>query len=118
MSRDDPHAVAAGEVRNLADMHRWLVNVREDHGLGEEFREICDTLAYELNPVLKGTIIPADISEKLWCLFRRLVCAAAMAHRSEDKSRRHGELPDEFGNSDGITSRTLGGVERLVSGFE
>lgn len=118
MSRDDPHAIAAGEVRSLADMHRWLVNVRKDHGLGDELREICQMLAHELNPVLEGTIIPADISEKLWCLFRRLVCAAAIAHRSEDKSGRHGELPDEFSNPDGITSRTLGGVERLVSGFE
>lgn len=118
MSRDDPHATAAEEVRSLADMHRWLVNVREDHGLGEELREICDTLAHELNPALEGTIIPADISEKLWCLFKRLVCAVAIAHRPEAKSGRHGELPDESSNPDGITSSTLGGVERLVSGFE
>ena len=118
MFRDDPHLIAAGEVRNLPEMHRWLVNVREDYALRQDLREVCDTLAHELNPVLEGTIIPADISEKLWCLFRRLVCAAAMAHRSEDKSGRHGELPDEFSNPDGITSRTLGGVERLVSGFE
>ncbi len=118
MSRDDPHAVAAGEVRSLADMHRWLLHVREDYGLGEELREICDTLAHELLPVLEGTIIPADTSGKLWCLFRRLVCAVAIAHRSEAKSGRHGDLPEEFSSPDSITSRTLGGVERLVSGFE
>ncbi|KQW26392.1 hypothetical protein ASC71_20685 [Rhizobium sp. Root1240] len=99
-------------------MHRWLINVREDYAMSKDLREICATLARELELVFEGTIIPADICRRLWYLFRRLVCAAAPSERSGHGSCGHGELLDEFSSFHGIASRALGGVERLISDFQ
>lgn len=114
MSGDRPHVIAAGEVRSLPAMHQWLMNVRDDAALSKDLREICDTLANRLNPVLEAAIIPAEISEKLWRLFMKIVCATSNSDLTCQQSKGY----DQFVSLDSIASSAFGGVQCSVSSLK
>lgn len=72
------HLEAARNARTYRDIHRWLVNVRDDQKMTYEVRDICRVFALELETLLSTTVLRSDISSRIWNVFRRLVVAVSM----------------------------------------
>lgn len=57
---DDPPPIAD---RRSAAPDGACLSLTEDQAMDKDLREICVTFAYELNPMLGGIIIQADLCE-------------------------------------------------------
>lgn len=74
---DNAHMESARDVRNIPDLCRWLQIVAADPVVGYEVRDICEALAADLTPWLNSSLLDAEISHRIWRLFRLLAVAPA-----------------------------------------
>lgn len=88
---DNVHMETAREVRSIRDLCRWLQIVAADPVVEFELRDICQALAADLKPMLTTSLLDAEISHRIWRLFRLLAVAAAYDAAANAYSRERDE---------------------------
>ncbi|MBB5278764.1 hypothetical protein HNR26_004878 [Rhizobium rosettiformans] len=74
---NNAHMETARDVRTIRELCRWLQTVAADPLVEYELRDICQTLAADLKPLLNTSLLDAGISHRIWRLFRLFAVAAA-----------------------------------------
>lgn len=88
---DNAHMETARDVRTIRDLFRWLQIVAADPLVEYELRDICQALAADLKPLLNTSLLDADISYRIWRLFRLLAVATAYNAAANAYSRERDE---------------------------
>lgn len=88
---DYAHMETARDVRTIRELCRWLQIVAADPLVENELRDICQTLAADLKPLLNTSLLDAGVSHRIWRLFRLLAVAAAYDAAANAYSRERDE---------------------------
>lgn len=69
------HLKAAKNVRTLREIHRWLIQVAGDGGVGIEVRKFCSDFALGLEPALEVAVMSDETYRRIWNVFQQLTLA-------------------------------------------